>query len=241
MRPRDQLLSVLASPSELLGKLQQCVVPPRGWAAHWFISSQFQSQWLKEKKTKNRTTLWWIIILESDACWFLHSLPQWRTCNLCPVCRTAAPCSHSVFDMFTLCSAVSLSCKEWVFFFFLGFCCCHGSDDNVASWVQLYANEFPRQALYGPILPVQWAQLMHWVRQQARLYKRWEEDWLLKRTVTFGLKLSFKRTADWNRQQGVTLCLSDELYVVNISVFMSHLSVCLKEHRQKSRCIIRLS
>lgn len=30
MRPRDQLLSVLTSPCRLLGKLQQCVVPPRG-------------------------------------------------------------------------------------------------------------------------------------------------------------------------------------------------------------------
>ena len=57
MRPRDQLLSVLASPSELLGKLQQCVVPPRGWAAHWFISSQFQSQWLKEKKKKKQNNI----------------------------------------------------------------------------------------------------------------------------------------------------------------------------------------
>lgn len=139
-------------------------------------------------------------------CWFLYSLPQWWSCNLCDS-WTGAPCSHSVFDMFTLCSVVSPSCKEWVFF--LGFCCCHGSDDNAASWVQLYANEFPRQPLYGPTLPVQWAQLMRRARHKARLYKHWEEDCLRlfkKKGRDIRVKLAFKRTADRNWQRGVTLC-----------------------------------
>lgn len=144
-----------------------------------------------------------MIILESAACWFLYSLPQWWTCNLCAEQLLPVLTASLTYLLYVQSShrAVKSEC-------FLGFCCCHGSDDNAASWVQLYANEFPHQPLYGPILPVQWAQLIHWARHKARLYKHWEEDCLrlLKKGCDIRVKLAFKRTADRNWQRGVTLC-----------------------------------